>query len=168
MIDFNTIDSTSMGLKKWQNTVRPNWSGYNPWNKEEILATFFETNQAVAINKRTGKVRVLYDDLERPHGSFYEGGMVISDTGRGRVVLMDKDTTKVHAVYDFSKFPLAPDARSMEWLQNTYPITPELFVSVDQARRKLIVWSPQRKVYSEYIMTPNGKFMPFYLNIPAN
>jgi hypothetical protein len=139
------------GLKNWQKPCTPNWAVYSD-DGQKIIASLFWPGQVVEIDKKTGKTRVLIDGLQMPHGSAFPDGYLISDTGHGRVLVTNKDV-KVEKLYDFSHFPERSGLRERkeaEWLQNTYPLTRSLFITVDQRRNTLYIWNPKLKIYSAY------------------
>lgn len=155
VVDFGTIVSP-LGIERWQNVAAANWAGYGK-TPDKILATLLHANKAVEIDKGTGNVRVLFDDLNKPHGiiSFQEG-YLISDTLRGRVLLFDENF-HIKKIFSFSDLPLeaGQEEQFYEWIQFTSPIGESFLATVDSRRKKVFIWDPQGKIYSEYSYNPN-------------
>ena len=119
-IDKDHIPDDPLGLPKWSRTAFPNWSSYGE-EPNTILASLFTPGHAAKIDRTTGKVQVVAAGLDRPHGLVATPeGYVISDTGNGKVVLMNSQH-RLQAVYDFSQLPVQPDDLGREWLQHTNP-----------------------------------------------
>lgn len=144
-----------LGLEKWQNTAAPNYANYGA-RPDQIFATLFFADQAVVIDKNSGNVKVVRDDLKHPHGMLVFGDdYVVSDTRHGQVLLLDQNFT-LKKVYDFSGMPHEEKSEggyseSGEWLQYTNPINNgNLLATVDSYRSVLLIWDPARKVYSQY------------------
>lgn len=154
LIDFAGIQAP-LGLESWQRNTSPNWAGYGD-KPDQILATLYKTSQVVEIDRKTGRVHVLFDDLDRPHGvNAYGGRRIVSDTVRGRVLMFDSGFASAE-VYRFAGFPTgAGDQRPIEWIQHTYPLNGSLLATVDSRRSVVYVWDPAKKVYSVYPYDPD-------------
>jgi len=143
-------------VENWQNTFKPSWAGYDPREDDTILATSHSLGIALHINKK-GKSKVITKDLLNPHGVIPTStGYVITNTGKGRVVLLNSKK-EITNVYDFTDLPFDSSLKSRkhEWLQYTYPLTDDLLVTIDSKRSHIVVWNNQSRYYSIYQYNPN-------------
>lgn len=154
-VDTDAVDHP-LGLEKWLKSAEPNWAGY-AGTRDTILATFFVANQLVSVDRASGRTTVLVDALSRPHAApGYHGGYALSDTRKGRVILLNADL-EIDRVFDFSGFPPPADTEIDvgEWLQFTSPIGQGAFLAtVDSRRATVFVWHPERRVYGRFPFDP--------------
>ena len=145
-IDMNDITHL-LGLEKWQKSVDPNWATYGH-DDETILATFLHGGVAVKINKNNGQVIVLRKGLERPHGLItYRNGYVVSDTGNGAVLILNKNGRPYEKV-NFSDLDSHNNNEDKEWIQNTHHLDCGLLATIDSKRNNIYIWDPTKKTYS--------------------
>lgn len=151
-----TKDEKLHEVLSWQNTFKPNWSGYDSREPDTFLSTSHSLGVAVTI-QRNGDSKVLTDNLINPHGIIpTSSGYIITDTGRGKVLLLNQNK-EITYIYNFSNLPVKDifRKRKHEWLQHTYPLSRNLLVSVDSRRSHIVVWDNNNYQYSTYSYNPN-------------
>ena len=140
-----------MGLESQFISAHPNWIGYNG-DGSQILATFSFANKAVAIDRATGKVHILCDDLIEPHGVVpYKDGYLITDSRNGRVLRFDNNFV-LQEVISFANLPFNNGENFVtEWTQYSSPLSDgNLIATVDSRRATVYVWNPETHQYSTY------------------
>ena len=140
-----------LGLLVWQRIKLIN-SAYYSADCEQILITFWETGEAVRVDRETGEATRIADGMICPHSVFpHAGGYILTDTGHGRVLRYDASFEQTHAI-DFTACPLpaGDPLDDPEWVQNTHPISDELLATFDFRRGRVVVWSLTAREYSVY------------------
>lgn len=145
-----------LGLEKWQKSAEPNYAGYS-LTTDKIVASFFVANEVVEIDKITGNVTVICNELSRPHGMIaYNNGYLACDTRKGTVLYFSQ-RHELLTCFDFSTLPVTGQActEDAEWLQFTSPIGDgTIIATIDSRRSKVFVWDPEKKIYSAYQYKP--------------
>lgn len=139
-----------LGLLTWQRVKLINSAYYASAGGAKVGVTFWQTGEAVAVDRHTGEASFVAEGLVCPHSLVaFEDGYVLTDTGGGRVLRFDAALQPTHVV-DFTECPLPDGAEpdDPEWVQNTHPLTPELLVTFDFRRSRVVVWSFSRREYS--------------------
>lgn len=140
-----------LGLMPWQRVKLVN-SAYYAQGGDKVTMTFWQTGEAVCVDRHTDAVSFVAEGLRCPHSLVEVGdGYFLTDTGSGRVIRLDSALRPTHEV-DFTRCPLPPGAEpdDPEWVQNTHPLTPELLVTFDFRRGRVVVWNFEERVYSAY------------------
>ena len=150
---INPEDVTKpLGVDRTLKSVHPNWVGYGN-SSAKLLATFFQSGQAVEIDRDTGVVTPFLEGLKRPHGVVpYLDGYIVTDTGNGKVIYINSNL-EIDTIYDFTGLPynVGEQFYPGEWLQLSYPIYDQsLIATIDSRRDQIIVWDPIRECYSCY------------------
>ena len=87
-----------------------------------VLATVFRSNELVRIDRRTGRIESVLNDLHRPHAIRRRpGGYIVSDTEGKAVVLLDSRMRKEHSI------PVAAP-----WIQDAVLTAGRLMVASNQ------------------------------------
>lgn len=140
-----------LGLLTWQRVKLIN-SAYYADRGHKVMVTFWQTGEAVWVDRATGVVSFVAEGLTCPHSLLpVGGGYILTDTGGGRVLRLDASLTPTHEV-DFTACPLpgeaAPD--DPEWVQNTHSLTDDLLATFDFRRNRVVVWNFEERLYSVY------------------
>ncbi|MCA9716438.1 MAG: hypothetical protein H6713_13555 [Myxococcales bacterium] len=150
--EVDLVDAPArLGLLVWQRFKLIN-SAYYSADGSRVLMTFWQTGEAVSVDRETGAATMIASDLVCPHSVFpFEDGYVLTDTGGGRVLRLDAALNPTHEI-DFTACPLieGEPLDDPEWVQNTHPISADLLASFDFRRGRVIVWSPSRREYTSY------------------
>jgi len=170
VVDFDKLpeNDSHHGTQKWQRGLDINYAGYNKWGN--ILATTFGTGQAGVIDKQTFEMTFIVEGMVKPHALIpFKEGYILTDSGRGLVFMLDKNG-KIIKEFDFTNLPLLEDDDDdSEWMNNTYPLTEDLLVSVDFRRQNVYVWNPLTLEFSIYPNDPKvvlQAVVPVSRNIP--
>jgi hypothetical protein len=143
-----------MGLPKSSRTAFPNWAAYGS-SSNELLATFYETGEAVKINKQTGLATPFLTNLSRPHGinPLSDGRFAVSDTRNGHVYILNRDLNRIDLVLDFSKedirFSVEED-KGHEWIQHTIGLANGRIAVLDSRRACIYVIDLSTKEFTKY------------------
>ncbi|MCB9230961.1 MAG: hypothetical protein H6581_04825 [Bacteroidia bacterium] len=141
-----------LGLQKWERVKLIN-SAYYAEGGQKIMITFWQTGEAVCVDRSTGQATFVAQDLGGcPHSLISVGeGYFLTDTSAGKVI---RYNTRLQPTFeiDFTQCPLPPgaEADSPEWVQNTHPISPELLATIDFRRTRVVVWNFRERLYTEY------------------
>ena len=144
-----------LGLLTWQRVKLIN-SAYYAEGGSKVMITFWQTGEAVWVDRETGEASFVAEGLVCPHSLLpVQDGYVLTDTGGGRVLHFDASLRPDLQVL-FSACPLpegtAPD--DPEWVQNTHPLTQDLLATFDFRRSRVVVWSLWRREYTSYAVDP--------------
>lgn len=141
-----------LGLQKWERVKLIN-SAYYAEDGDKVMITFWQTGEAICVDRINGETRLVADKLGGCPHSFISVGdcYYLTDTRAGRVLQYNASFEPIFEI-DFTDcpFPSGNEADSPEWLQNTHQITSDLLATIDFRRRRVVVWSFQERIYSEY------------------
>jgi hypothetical protein len=142
----------SLGLQKWERVKLIN-SAYYADGGDKVTITFWQTAEAVSVNRVTSEVTFVAQGLGGcPHTLMQVGDVYyLTDTSAGRVLQYNSNLEKVFEI-DFTNCPLPStvDDDSPEWVQNTHPISDELLATIDFRRNRVVVWNIEKRIYTVY------------------
>ncbi len=143
-----------LGLPPADRAAFPNSATYFLDNKS-ILATLFHGG-LIKIDRKTGNVDLVLSDLSHPHGILkYQSGYIVTDTGHGAFLVLDKNL-KVAKRVSFINLPgKAKEAQSAEWLQNVAPLNNGLLVAIDSNRASFYILDLDNKLKRRISYDPN-------------
>ena len=104
-----------------------------------ILVTLFHQGKGIIVDKVSGEVREVVSGLVNPHKLSRRkgGGYFISDTRRGKLVLVDEKFRVVREIALAALPGVERPERLSEFLQNTTELKKDLFACVDIHRNSL-------------------------------
>ena len=141
-----------LGLQKWERVKLIN-SAYYADGGNKVLITFWQTGEAVCVNRNTNEISFVAQNLGGcPHSLIPVGNVFyLTDTSAGKVIQFNASFEPTVEI-DFTKCPLpeGAEADSPEWVQNTHPISPNLLATIDFRRNRVVVWDFFENIYSEY------------------
>lgn len=141
-----------LGLQKWERVKLIN-SAYFADDGKKVMITFWQTAEAVCVNRSTGKITFVAIGLGGcPHTLLPVGGVYyLTDTKAGRVIQYNSELQPVFEI-DFTDCPLPStvEADCPEWVQNTHPISDNLLATIDFRRNRVVVWNFEKQIYSVY------------------
>lgn len=114
-----------------------------------ILVTLFHQGAGYAIDRSTGRLREIISGLVVPHklSRKKKGGYFISDTRRGRVILLDENYRPNHEIVFAGTPGIARSPHLSEFLQNATELRDNLFACVDIHRSTLWLVDMKRRRY---------------------
>jgi hypothetical protein len=115
----------------------------------KILVTLFHQGAGYVVDRNTGEAQEVISGLSNPHklSRRKSGGYFISDTKRGKLILLDE---KYRPKYEIALAGTPGVARSpqlSEFLQNTTELRVDLFACVDIHRSSLWLIDVKRRRY---------------------
>jgi len=141
-----------LGLQKWERVKLIN-SSYYAEGGDKVMITFWQTAEAVSVNRLTKEVSFVAKRLGGcPHTLISVGNVYyLTDTSAGRVIQYNKALEPIFEI-DFTDCPLpaSVEENSPEWVQNTHPISDELLATIDFRRNRVVVWNFKKRIYSVY------------------
>ncbi|MFW5721481.1 MAG: hypothetical protein ACOCQ4_02295 [bacterium] len=127
---------------------------YDPFDKGNVIATFFHEGAVYQINRYTGKATKVLDDLNNPHGGMKlsENEYMGTSTRGGEIVIGNRDN---QTCYSFKHLGGKPEfLREMEWVQNT-KIVDNNFIAIDSNRNAFVIFDPAKNMISRVEYDPN-------------
>ncbi len=126
-----------IGLPPGDRTAFPNRAIY--LDENSILTTLFHYG-LIKIDRETGDVTPILDNLSHPHGiRKYKSGFIVTDTANGVCIILDRNLLPTK-VFSFRNLPdKSPEAESGEWLQQVIPFGDGLLAAIDSNRTRLYV-----------------------------
>ncbi|MBI4525241.1 MAG: hypothetical protein HY695_15665 [Deltaproteobacteria bacterium] len=114
-----------------------------------ILASLFHQGAGIIIDRVTGEVRQVISGLVNPHklSRRRDGGYFISDTRRGKLVLIDEDCRSVSEIALAGLSGIERPELISEFLQNTTELRKDLFACVDIHRNSIWIVDVKRRKY---------------------
>lgn len=141
-----------LGLQKWERVKLIN-SAYYADGGNKVLITFWQTGEAVCVNRNTGEFSFVAQNLGGcPHSLIPVGNVFyLTDTSAGKVIQFNSSLEPKFEI-DFTDCPMpeGADTDSPEWVQNTHPISSNLLATIDFRRSRVVVWDFHENIYSEY------------------
>ena len=147
--------SARLGLQIWQRTKIVNSSFYAE-EGDKILLTFWQTGEAVCIDRYTKKATFVAQNLGRcPHSLLPVGDYYyLTDTNGGRILQFNSDYQRICEIdLTDSPLPASVEKNSPEWTQNTLPIGADLFATIDFRRNRVVVWNFEKRIYTDYLVS---------------
>ena len=119
---------------------------YDSIEKGKLLATFFHEGAVYQIDQKEMGAKAVLGGLKTPHGGRRLGTQFMAtSTGRGEVILQDKDS---RTEFLFKNLPGKPsELGEMEWLQNSIAIG-DIILTIDSNRTSFVAFDPAKKIYS--------------------
>ena len=114
-----------------------------------ILVTLFHQGAAYVVDRRTGEATEVISGLLNPHKLTRRkhGGYFISDTKRGKLILLDKEYHPEYEVTLVGAPGIVRPPELSEFLQNATELRPDLFACVDIHRSSLWLIDVRRHRY---------------------
>ncbi len=111
-----------------------------------ILATFFHEGKLFSIDRTSGKVTTLIEEMRSPHGGKDLGALwLATSTATGEVVLRSDSSEQR---FQFHQLPnKASEMGLSEWLQNTIA-DGDTYITVDSNRNAFVLFDPQAKKWT--------------------
>lgn len=151
------------GLITSQRTTIPNVALYNIQSGDtEILSILGKDGMIVRIDPRSQSYAVIDSDFSQfPHGLYkLNGGWMVTDTLKGRVVFYDSDFDR-RKILKFSNLAGKPDGlEDREWLQQVIPISDHEFIVLD-ANRGILFLDITDKLFCKLDVDPNWCMQDF-------
>ena len=135
------------GIPTRMSPAHLNSAYYN--SDDSILVTLFHQGKGIIVDKASGEVRDVVSGLVNPHkfARRKSGGYFISDTRRGKLVLVDEEFRVVREIALAAMPGVERSERLSEFLQNTTELKKDLFACVDIHRNSLWLVDVKRRRY---------------------
>lgn len=130
---------------------------YDQKRENHLLATFFHEGKVFSIDQETGQSKPIIDGLKNPHGgrNFGQRYMATS-TGDGFVKIDNQE------IYDFRNLDhKPPEMAGLEWLQNSIPVGPDTFITIDSNRNQFVICNTKAKKISRIDYDNNWAIQDF-------
>ena len=127
---------------------------YDPFDKRNVIATFFHEGAVYQIERSTGNTEKVLDGLNNPHGGMKLGAenYMGTSTRGGEIVIGNKNN---QTRYSFINLRGKPEfLRDMEWVQNT-KIVDNNFIAIDSNRNAFAIINPEKELISFVEFDPN-------------
>lgn len=129
-------------------TTHVNGARFAAADEQTILATLFHQGTIIAIDRRSGRSRILVDGLLAPHDlrPHPHGGWVVSDTRRNQVLLFDEDWRVERRI-----------AHDFNWVQSAAPLNDGSVIVADANHNRLVRVYPGNEPTEIRIFPPDWR-----------